>query len=517
MLSLQDLCAATILIAIVAGFQIRSGAYQADFDATDDEPAQVVSSLMVRDYLASGRLLHPWKFATEYYIHYPKVAILHWPPVFHLSEAIWMFLAGRSRGALLCFQAIVGGTLAAGLFFWLRRDHDFWIAFAAAVVLATTRLMQSVTSEVAPELLLGALVFWSVTRFARYLDTGNARDAWWFALLALAALGTHGRGAVLLLFPFVAMLLVRATWWRAIAAAVVVLGYVFLPNLAGQAYAASPMIVLKHSGAYMLSLGRSLQWPAFFFALVGIAAGLRKRSKDVTVMIALILSCWIFHATVNVPLAEYFLITAAPAMIVLAAGGASALWQASCRKWSVKWPVAVAFAAIFLWVSVSNTLQLQTKKSFGARSTVGDNALYLDAQKIWLVAGTSAFEGALIAEVALRDRGMDHIVLRASKMLARSTWVGANYRLFFAGPAEVSGFLDEAHVGWIVVRESESVFPHIPQLETTIHANANTWRNVTFLSSSRDTTLFERNTPLPGSPKIEIDMREKLRTVFLLP
>jgi 4-amino-4-deoxy-L-arabinose transferase-like glycosyltransferase len=517
MQSLRDLSAASFLIAIVAGFQIGSRAYQADFDATDDEPAHVVSSLMVRDYLASGRLLHPWKFATEYYIHYPKVAILHWPPVFHLSEAIWMFLAGRSRGALLCFQAIVGGTLAAGVFFWLRRDHAFWIAFAAAVVLATTRLMQSVTSEVAPELLLGTLVFWSVARFARYLDTGNSRDAWWFALLALASLGTHGRGAVLLLFPFVAMLLARLTMWRAIMAASVVLVYVFLPNLLGQAYAASPMIVLKHSGAYLLSLGRSLQWPVFFFALVGIAAGLRKRRNDVTVMIALILSCWIFHSTVNVPLAEYFLITAAPAMIVLAAGGASALWQASSRKWSVKWPVAVAFTAIFLGVCAVNIFRLQTKTSLGARSTVGNTVLYLDAQKVWLVAGTSAFEGALIAEVALRDRAMDHIVLRASKVLARSTWVGANYRLVFDGPAEVSGFLDEAHVGWIVVREGESVFPHIPQLETTIHENPNTWRNVALPSSSRGIALFERNTPLPGSPKIEIDMREKLRTVFLLP
>lgn len=517
MLSLKDLSAATILIAIVAGFQIRSGAYQADFDATDDEPAHVVSSLMVRDYLASGRLLHPWRFATEYYIHYPKVAILHWPPLFHLSEAIWMFLAGRSRGALLCFQGIVGGTLVAGVFLCLRRDYDFWIAFASAIVMATTRLVQSLTSEVAPELLLGTLVFWSAIRFARYLDTGKSRDAWWFALLALATLGVHGRGAVLLLFPLLAMLLVRATAWRAIAASFVVLVYLFVPNLAGHAYPASPLIISKNGGAYLISLGRSLQWTVFLLALAGIAAGLRKRSNEVTVMIGLILSCWIFHATVNVPVAEYFLITAAPAMIVLAAGGASALWQAFSGRWSVKWPVAVAFAAIFLWVSVSNTLQLQTKKSLGARSTVGDNALYLDAQKIWLVAGTSAFEGALIAEVALRDRGMDHIVLRASKMLARSTWVGANYRLFFAGPAEVSGFLDEAHVGWIVVRESESVFPDIPQLKTTIHANPNTWRNVTLPSSSRDITLFERNTPLPGSPKIEIDMREKLRTVFLLP
>jgi hypothetical protein len=513
MRSPRDLAAASILVALVAGLQIYSGAYQADFAATEDEPAHVVSSLMVRDYLVSGRLLHPWEFAKVYYIHYPKVAILHWPPLFHFSEAIWMFLAGRTRAGLLSFQCGIGCTLALGVFFWLRRNHNFWIAFLSAIVMATTRVMQSVTSAVAPDLLLGALVFWAVMRYTRYLDTGNSRDAWWFALLGFAAMGVHGRGAVLLLFPFTAMLLVRPTTRRVTGFAAVILVYIFLPSLVRQSYPVSPMIVLKNSGAYLLSLGQALRWPVFVLALVGIIAGFRshKQGGDVTAMIALVLSCLIFHATVNVPFADYFLVTAAPVMIVLAACGASLLWH----TFSWKRSIAAALATVSLWVAGSNIVRAQAKASVGARRILDDNALYLDPQKIWLVAGTPVFEGAVIAETALSDRAMDHIVLRASKMLARSTWIGANYRLFFDGPTEVSEFLDEAHVGWIVVRENEPVSPHIEQLVMTIHANPLTWGSVT-LSSAPDIALFKRNTPLPGVPRIEIDMREKLRTVFRL-
>jgi hypothetical protein len=504
MLGAGDVAAAIVLVAIVLGLQLLSGAYQADFDSTPDEPAHVVSSLMVRDHLASGSVAHPWEFAKTYYIHYPKVAILHWPPLFHFCEAIWMLAAGRSRAGLLSFQGSAGSALALSVFFWLRREHGFWIAFLSAIVSATTRLVQSAASAVAPDLLLGLFVFWDAAAYARYVATGNRRYAWWSALFGLGALGVHGRAAILLMVPIMTLLLLRVTAIRIAAAMLVVLVYISLPSFLSQAYPSSPMGVLKNSGEYFAWLESALRWPVCLLALMGIAAAfrVRERKSGMTVMIALVLSCWIFHSAVNVPIQETFLITVAPAMIVLAAGGASALWHGLAAAPSWRRPGAIALVVLSLWVAGSNMFGPPVKESLGARRIVESNLLYLDPQKIWLVAGTATFEGALIAETALRDTAKDHIVLRASKMLAWSTWAGAYYRLLFQDQSSVSGFLDEAHVGWVIAQGSESV-PHIRQLEATLRARTRSWQSVTPSSSPQGVTLFKRSEPLAGSPKID--------------
>ncbi len=132
MLKARNLAGAVALMALVIGLQIYSRAYQSDFGATPDEPSHVVSSLMVRDYFVSHNIFHPWEFAKSYYLHYPKVAILHWPPLFHFAEALWMLPAGRSRLGLLSFQAVTIGALAIGIFLVLVVRAGYWIALGSA-------------------------------------------------------------------------------------------------------------------------------------------------------------------------------------------------------------------------------------------------------------------------------------------------------------------------------------------------------------------------------------------------
>ena len=112
---------AIALVLAVVLLQIESGAYRSDFDANDDEPGHVVSSLMIRDYFASGWHVSPLRFAEEYYIHYPRVAIGHWPPGFHSCEAVWMLAFGRNRTAMLSFVAAAEAALILSVFVWLRR------------------------------------------------------------------------------------------------------------------------------------------------------------------------------------------------------------------------------------------------------------------------------------------------------------------------------------------------------------------------------------------------------------
>jgi hypothetical protein len=90
----------SIFLSVVA-FQWAAGAYTADFAGNPDEPSQVVSSLLVYDYLVDGFPKQPLRFAEDYYVHYPEVAIGHWPPMFYAVEG---------AGMLFCSVPIISGT-----------------------------------------------------------------------------------------------------------------------------------------------------------------------------------------------------------------------------------------------------------------------------------------------------------------------------------------------------------------------------------------------------------------------
>jgi hypothetical protein len=517
-----DWALGVVLLAFVLGLQILSGAYHADFDANDDEPAHVVSSLMLHDYLVSGKMAHPWEFATNFYIHYPKVAILHWPPLFYFCEAVWMFVTGRSRFGLLSFQAVLAATLVIGLFFWMRRDHGLWISFVSALVLATTPTMRDAATDVSPDLLLAVLVFWASAQYGLYATTMKSRHAWWTALLAVGALGTHGRAAVLFMVPVITQLFVGVTKRRIAAAVAILLVYVFVPALIGQAYAYSPASALANSLRYLTRLGAALNWYVVALAVVGMAVGLRSGQTSgqprapVKAIIALVLSCFIFYSVVNVPFEEFFLVTSIPAMVVLAAAGAQALLCAASSSRLGSGIPATALVLLALGFAAWNVSRMPRKSGGMAQRIVGNDVPYRDARKIWMVAGSTNFEGAVIAEVALRDLAQDHVILRASKMLARSTWSKAHYRMLFHDLPSVLNLLDRDHVGWVVSEEDGSA-PHIRQLDAAVASIYPAWQRVLLADvPAPRLNIFKRTEPLPGIPKIEIDMSGTFGSSFRL-
>jgi hypothetical protein len=513
-----DWALAAVLLAFVLGLQTLSGAYHADFDSNDDEPAHVVSSLMVHDYLLSGKIAHPWEFATNFYVHYPKVAILHWPPLFYTCEALSMFVTGRSRFGLLSFQALLAATLVIGLFFWMRRDHGLWIPFVSAVVLATTSTMREAAMDVSPDLLLAFLVFWATAQYGLYATTTKSRHAWWAAILAMCALATHGRAAVLFMVPVITQLFAGVTKRRIAAAVVILLVYMFVPALIGQAYPSSPANTLTNSLEYLKSLASALNWYVVALAAIGIAAALRagQPRTPVTAIIALVLSCCIFYSVVNVPFDEFFLVTAIPAMIVLGGAGTQQLLRASSSSRLGSLLPATALALLAFGFAGWNVYRMPQKSGHMAQRIVGNDVPYRDSRKTWMVAGSASFEGALIAEFALRDLAQDHVILRASKMLARSTWSGAHYQMLFHDLPSVLNLLDRDRVGWIVSEEDGSA-PHIRQLDTAVASIYPAWQRVVLAGvSSPSLNIFKRTEPLAGSPKIEIDMSGRFGGTFRL-
>src|SRR2546422_711926 len=104
---------ATILITVmlVLLIQWKTGAWRDDFSATGDEPAHFTSVVAMSSYLTSSRILHPYDFATQYYLHYPKVSFGKWPPFFHLISGVWFLLFHPSRLTAMLFMVFESALL----------------------------------------------------------------------------------------------------------------------------------------------------------------------------------------------------------------------------------------------------------------------------------------------------------------------------------------------------------------------------------------------------------------------
>ena len=52
------------------------------------------------------------EFAENYYVHYPEVALGHWPPTFYVVQALWTLPFFASRGSVILLMSVLTAILA---------------------------------------------------------------------------------------------------------------------------------------------------------------------------------------------------------------------------------------------------------------------------------------------------------------------------------------------------------------------------------------------------------------------
>ena len=196
------------LIAVVV-LQVLSGAYKAEFSGYPDEPAHYVTSLMLRNYIAEFKFSSPLHFAQDYYYHYPKVALGHWPPVFYIVQAFWMLLFSASRTSIRLEVAVTTALLAWSVFRECRQWLGTNAGILAGALLISLPLIQTYTNEEMAEGLLVLFCFWACIHFTRYLESGRWINNFYFGVLFSLAVLTKGNGWLLALIPPTAIVLTR--------------------------------------------------------------------------------------------------------------------------------------------------------------------------------------------------------------------------------------------------------------------------------------------------------------------
>ncbi|HEY7116914.1 MAG TPA: glycosyltransferase family 39 protein [Tepidisphaeraceae bacterium] len=430
---------------LVAVFLQRAGgAYRSEFGGHPDEAAHYVTGLMVHDYLTGGLPGAPMGYAKRYYDHYPKVALGNWPPGFYLLQTAWTAVFSPSRSSVLVLMAALTAGIATILFILIRGYFGWVYGLIGAAAFVAFPLTQRHTAMVMTEVPITLLALISICCFARYVARERAFDAVLFALFASAAIMTKGSGLFLALLPPLAILFTRkfhllkrrALWCS--AAIVVLLCFPWTYRFREEARAgwmeASPSVHFMREAAvfYPERLILGVGFAVAVLAAIGLCVRSRRESGESessawSVFAAALLALLLFHATVPCGLEDRHLLPALPLVILFAVSGVEAV----SRPFGVRSARAVGGVAMALTI-VASIWQVGCVPHKGyqgfspvAQELVKDSA---NGNATFLISSDARGEGMFVSEVAMLDNRPGHVVRRASKLLASSTWSGEAYK-----------------------------------------------------------------------------------------
>jgi 4-amino-4-deoxy-L-arabinose transferase-like glycosyltransferase len=154
-----------------------------------DESRHVMTGVYVRDALLDGAVFHLRSYTVRYYLQYPALGLLAWPPFFYCVEGVAMILFGPS---FLVGQVLVGlfGVMACTYLFLLAcRTHDLFTASLAVLLFGFAPQVFAFTQLVMLEVPALALSLMAVYHLHRYLESERRRDLYLCCLAtALTAL-----------------------------------------------------------------------------------------------------------------------------------------------------------------------------------------------------------------------------------------------------------------------------------------------------------------------------------------
>ncbi len=491
--------AALALGVLVLFLQWNTGCYRAELAAHPDEPAHYVTGLMLHDYALSGALAHPVRFAENFYLHYPKMSLGHWPPGFYMIQAAWTLLFSTSETSVLLLMAFLTALLVWTVFRTTAAEFGVWLGFALAALLALTPMVQEYGAMLMTEIPVALFCLWAALAFGRYIQDGRARYAVWFGILSSMAIMTKGSGLALAFVPVIAIPLTRrwdllrrpATWASAgLVALLCAPWYILTFRMAENGWfeAAKGGFFPARALPYNLRVLATTAGPVIFaFCCIGIAVAVllpwRRRGAPAkwASLAGLVGGVVAFQSLIPASLDARHLITAAapllmflPAAVIWLSGRLPGRLPASAMAPALVLLLAIAFAA-------STGFAMPRIQPRGYSPMVQDLlARFNDPDSVFLVSSQYEGEGAVISEVARLEKRPGHIVLRASKVLAQSQWTGRSYRLLYPDAAAVMRFLESVPVRILVMDNTPGTKDHLHhrQLEAMLAQYPNRWRFV---------------------------------------
>jgi hypothetical protein len=484
------LCCLYFLIDV--GLQWRGNAFRSELGANPDEPAHYVTGLLFHDYISAGLPGNPLSYARNFYLHYPKVALGHWPPFFYMVQAAWTLPFTPSRTSVILLMAALTALLATVLCQTIWGEFSLGAGVAAAILFLSLPVIEEFSSLVMSEILSALLVVLAVLAYGRYLDTERWQPAAWFGIWATLAMLTKATGIELALIPLCAILATRR--WRLLGQFSFWLPGILVVGIAGPWYlwvpGAQHESVLRFGGVRFIIAPRLIATPKVWWDMLGAAPtmlpiiGVLIYGKRILrgsasgkwlAGLSVLLGAYVFRLVIGA-WEDRHLVTNVPIILMFSVAGAAwLLTRPVLDSVSARFKMAIVGLAVAALVAV-NIRNSPLKHHYGfdqaAQGIVSNPQL---AKSVLLVCADPSGEGMLISEIAMRESRPGHIVLRATKLLANSDWMRWNYRALFSTQADTMQYVEGIPAGIVVIDREGWSTPHGRLLFEGIQQHPEKW------------------------------------------
>src|SRR5581483_4087444 len=107
----------------------------------NDETRHVMTGVFFRDFFTDRPFDHLRDYTVRYYLQYPALGLLVWPPFFYVLEGLCMLVLGTSTAVSKGLVAAFGVMASVYLFRLVRRTHDAFTAALAVLFLGFAPLV----------------------------------------------------------------------------------------------------------------------------------------------------------------------------------------------------------------------------------------------------------------------------------------------------------------------------------------------------------------------------------------
>ena len=177
-----------------------------------DASRHAMDGAFYRDLFRHMPLGHLREFAMNYYLKYPALAILFYPPLFPLVEGGFFGIFGVSLFTAQLTVAAFYLALAWGAYVLCRRWMNMWEATAATLLFIGLPEVAFWGRQVMLEIPACAFLVWGAVFFLWYLDEHKRK--WIYGMAVFLAAGAYTKQTVLFILPALVWMLWRRYGWR---------------------------------------------------------------------------------------------------------------------------------------------------------------------------------------------------------------------------------------------------------------------------------------------------------------
>jgi hypothetical protein len=422
----RDAAAMLVLLAAVAALYATTPR-SADF-WWSDAPRHAMDGAFYHDLVRDLPLGNLREYTMQYYLKYPALTILFYPPVFALVEAAFFAVLGVSHATAHVAVAAFNLAAAAGAYFLVRRRFTPMQSAAAAVLFLGLPEVAFWGRQVMLELPACAFMLWSSHVFLSYRD--RRRPYLLYTAVLLLIIATYTKQTAVLLLPVFACLLwrdrgtavLRSRDIRISAAALLIgilpltlltlrFGHVNFNSVAGGGWNPVPVLSWASISFYARHLPSQAGWPVVILA--GLSAVLAMRERRLRSAAGVYMLLWsgigyAFFSLIALKEPRHTVLILFPLAFFAVEGVRQAL----------PGRLSTAGAAAFCAVIFVHTLYSQKAPAVtGYRAAVDYVAAHAPADGVVLFSGHR--DGVFVFALRTREDRRDIAVLRSDKVFLR--------------------------------------------------------------------------------------------------